>query len=273
MSNTYLLAITCYNCAPQITRVLDKITPEIADLVDEIMVINNRSTDNLEEVVLDYIAKTDRKLATEQAANKIHLYRNADNYSLGGSHKVAFLHGKELGATHVIILHGDDQADAGDIPAMIEAIESGTGEDAPTTVLGSRFNKDSTLVGYDKARIFGNKTLNVAFSALSGKHVEDLGSGLNVFALGDLDEDRYLNFADKLTFNFELLLDLLDRDVSFAYHPIMWREEDQVSNARNFNIASTAMKNLLRWRFARSSFFGGSKTATDYRTEEVLPCS
>lgn len=257
MSNTYLLAITCYNCAPQITRVLEKISSEIEGKMTQIMVIDNRSTDDLQQVVKAYIES--------QPETKVHLYENAENYSLGGSQKVAFLHGQKLGMTHVIILHGDDQADPRDILDLLNVVESGKA----STVLGSRFSGGSKLIGYDWKRIFGNKVLNVLFTVVTGHRVKDLGSGLNVFALSDLDENRYLNFADRMTFNIELLLDLIDRKVDFTFCPITWREEDQVSNARNFNIAWTAFKNLTAWKFDRKRFFCGQHKASDYITIEV----
>ncbi len=255
--NTYLLAITCYNCEPQIGRVLGKITPELATRMNEIMVIDNRSEDSTAETALSE--------ARSGRLPNLHVYRNEQNYSLGGSHKVAFLHAKQIGATHVVILHGDDQADPADIPALLAAVESGR----CTTALGSRFNRESRLFGYDWKRIFGNRVLNVVYTVLTLRHVEDLGSGLNIFAVDDMDMDRLLNFADRLTFNFELLLDLIDRKVRFAYVPITWREEDQVSNARNFNVAWTAFRNVCHWRFRRKTFFGGPKTSKDYVTVEV----
>lgn len=257
MNNSYLLAITCYNCAPQITRVLDAIPAEVECEMVEVMVIDNRSTDDLQQVVKEYIESN--------PGTKVHLYENSENYSLGGSQKIAFLHGQNMSVTHVIILHGDDQADPADIPQMTAIIEEGEA----TTVLGSRFNKGSKLIGYDKKRVWGNKVLNALFTIVTGRHVEDLGSGLNIFALGDLDEDRYLNFADKMTFNIELLLDLIDRKVNFVFAPIAWREEDQVSNARNFNIAWTAFKNLISWKFDRKRFFRIGKKPSDYVTIEV----
>lgn len=256
--NTYLLAITCYNCAPQICRVLDKIEDNLASQFQEIMIIDNRSTDQLEETVRAYLEQ--RKL------ENVHLYKNIYNYSLGGSHKVAFNHAKKMDASHVVVLHGDDQADPHDIPPMLQMVEQGD----CNTVLGSRFNKKSILSGYDFKRIVGNRTLNKVFSIFTGRHVEDLGSGLNVFALSDMDESRYLNFADRLTFNIELLLDLIDRKVKYEHYPIHWSETDQVSNARNISVAWTAFKNLLSWRFARNRFFGGNAVSDSYKTIRVI---
>jgi hypothetical protein len=123
------------------------------------------------------------------------------------------------------------------------------------------------LQGYDWKRIWGNRVLNIAYTLLTGRKCVDLGSGLNVFALNDLDERTYLEFADKLTFNFELLLDLIKRKVKFAYVPITWREEDQVSNARNFSIAKTAATNLLRWRLGLFKY-PQTKQPDDYRCVE-----
>jgi dolichol-phosphate mannosyltransferase len=86
--------------------------------------------------------------------------------------------------------------------------------------------------------------------------------------LRDLDKKTYLQFADKLTFNYEMLLDLIRRKVNFTYLPITWREEDQVSNARNFNIFKTALANLFSWRFGKQ--YEQIKKSDDYKCKEVL---
>jgi len=125
-------------------------------------------------------------------------------------------------------------------------------------------------VGYDWKRIFGNRVLNFVYTITTFRKCEDLGSGLNLFALSDLDENTYLDFADKLTFNFELLLDLIKRQINFAYVPITWREEDQISNARNFNIAKIAFINLIQWRFSSNQIRQAQHSTKDYRCEEVL---
>lgn len=255
--NKILVAIPAYNCGKQITRTLDEIDDKLLDRVEEIIVIDNQSTDNMPEMVKKYQKEG-------RLGNKLHLFRNVNNYNLGGSHKVAFLHAKDRGYSHVIILHGDNQAKSDEANQLIDFLENNTEHQ---TILGSRFNKKSTLIGYDKKRIFGNKVLNVIYSLLTFRNCEDLGSGLNLFALSDLNEKTYLQFADKLTFNYELLLDLIKRKVNFAYFPITWREEDQVTNARNFNIFKTALVNLLQWRFGKK--YTTNNKPQDYKSEEI----
>ena len=252
-----LIAIPAYKCAPQITRVLDEIDEKLASRVAEIAVIDNGSPDNTVEKVLEY-KRTGR-------LNHLHVYRNIDNYNLGGTHKVAFLKAESEGFTHVLILHGDNQAKSDEGNLLIDFAETNPDQQ---TVLGSRFSNGSKLHGYDWKRIYGNRILNLIYSVVTLRACKDLGSGLNLFAMRDMDKRTYLEFADKLTFNFELLLDLVKRNVNFAYHPITWREEDQVSNARNWNIFGTALKNLAQWRLGQS--YKQTKTDTDYQCKEVL---
>lgn len=256
-SHKILIAIPSYNCAKQIPRVLNEINKTLLNRVDEIAVIDNGSTDNTVEEALKY--KKSGKLG-----NKLRIYKNVDNFNLGGTHKVAFQKAKHESFTHVIILHGDNQAKSAEANKLIDFMESNPQHQ---TILGSRFSKKSTLIGYDKKRVYGNKVLNTIYSIVALKKLEDLGSGLNLFALSDLNEKTYIQFADKLTFNYELILDLVRRKVNFAYVPITWREEDQVSNARNMNIFKTALSNLSDWKFNRNT--GMNKLVNTYQCTEV----
>lgn len=252
-----LLAIPSYNCANQITRVLSEIDEKLISRVEKIAVIDNGSNDNTDSIALSY--KKDKKL------DKLHVYKNSSNYNLGGTHKVAFLMAEKLGCSHVIILHGDNQAKSDEANMLIDYSLQNPEQQ---TVLGSRFSKKSTLIGYDRRRILGNQVLNTVYSIFTFKKCSDLGSGLNLFALKDLDKSTYLEFADKLTFNYELLLDLIKRKINFGYVPITWREEDQVSNARNWNIFRTALVNLFQWRLGKK--YVPTHTENDYTCTEQI---
>ena len=49
-----MLFIPAYNCEKQIVRVLSQLDTEVMAYIDEVVVINNRSTDGTEEAVLAY---------------------------------------------------------------------------------------------------------------------------------------------------------------------------------------------------------------------------
>ncbi|MNL40994.1 hypothetical protein D3C87_1633790 [compost metagenome] len=78
--------------------------------------------------------------------------------------------------------------------------------------------------------------------------MEDLGSGLNVFNVSSFDLHRVTGYSNGFTFNMDLLLDTIEKRLSFQYSPITWTEFDQVSNARNFKVGWATLKTLLRWR-------------------------
>ena len=112
-----LIAIPAYNCGKQITRTLDEIDDKLLGRVEEIIVIDNQSTDNMPIMVKEY-------QETGRLGDKLHLFRNVNNYNLGGSHKVAFLHAKNKGYSHVIILHGDNQAKSDEANQLIDFMEN-----------------------------------------------------------------------------------------------------------------------------------------------------
>jgi len=229
-----LVFITCYNCEKQIPRVLAQFTPEYADLFNEILVIDNQSTDGTREAAMAG--------ATAMPQYKVTVVQNNVNVNLGGSHKVAFDYAARNGFDYAVILHGDDQ---GRIADIIPHLRSGAHR-AVDFFMGARFLPASKTPGYSPIRIFGNWVFNILFTVLSGRMVYDLGSGLNVFKISALDKHYYTRFPDRLTFNFYFLLWLIYTRKSFTYFPLVWREEDQVSNARLTKIAQTLL--LLVWQ-------------------------
>jgi dolichol-phosphate mannosyltransferase len=233
-----VLAIPAYNCAQQLDRVLNAIDLTLSARFSDILVIDNISSDETVYVALSHKKKI----------KNLRVLRNKHNYSLGGSHKVAFLYAERINATHVAILHGDDQAVAAELHDMLDIAEAQPTIDA---VLGTRFMRGSKLEGYNWKRIAGNRVLNVVYTILTGRRCQDLGSGLNIFKLEIFQDHTYLEFANKLTFNFELLLYLIGKHAKLVFFPITWRESDQVSNARNFNIAKIAFVNIVKWRLGR----------------------
>lgn len=237
-----LLFIPGYNCAPQIVRVLRKLKDLPPGLIAEALVLDNRSNDDTVTAGIGVLPEIEN-LALRVA-------RNRANYGLGGSHKAAFQYANSHGFTHVIVLHGDDQGDIGDIVPILQAGEHRRFD----ACLGSRFMRGSQAPGYSKFRIFGNRVFNLLFSAASGRRVTDLGSGLNIFArsvFADPDLERY---SDDLRFNCYLLLGLVDKRRTFRFFPITWREEDQVSNVRLYSQTVKTLEIVRQYVLSRHSF-------------------
>lgn len=238
-----LLFIPMYNCEKQIIRVLDKIDKEVLKYVNQVLIVNNRSTDEGEKTVGEWITKNKKKVNAT-------LLRNDENYGLGGSHKVAFDYAMKNKYDYVIIMHGDDQ---GDIHDLLPYLESGEYK-KHDCMLGARFIKGSKLVNYSSFRTFGNKVYNLLFSIGTKRKVYDLGSGLNMYSTKMLKDKFYYQFPDNLVFNYCMVMALDYYKQDALFFPISWREEDQVSNVKMFKQATKVLSLLASYVFHKKKF-------------------
>lgn len=253
MQDKILLFIPMYNCQKQITRVLGQLTDEVCSYLSEVIIINNRSTDDGEQVVQDYLKEN--KLPV-----KVSLFRNDDNYGLGGSHKVAFKYAVENDFDYVILLHGDDQGDISNILPYLKNKEYQNYD----CFLGARFIKGSKLQGYSKFRTFGNRVYNALFSIGCGYKVYDLGSGLNMYKVDILKDKFYFKYKDNLVFNYCMVMGQAYYKHKVKFFPIIWREDDQVSNVKMVNQAMVVLKLLGSYIINKKKF------VTDEHRDKII---
>ena len=228
-----LVFIPAYNCAPQIGRVIAQFDhTDVAKAISAILCVDNRST--------DATAKQASKALTACPVEKRFLVRNAENYGLGGSHKVAIDFAKTHGYRHVIVLHGDDQGSIADILPLLHEGE----HERHDALLGARFMLGSKTPGYSLLRTLGNRTFNLLYSLGTGRRLYDLGSGLNHFHTALFEDDFHRKYPDDLTFNYALIMGLAIRKADFRFFPIQWREDDQISNVRLLRQAAKMLRLL-----------------------------
>lgn len=257
-----MLFIPMYNCEKQIVRVLNQLTDEICEYLTQVIVVNNRSTDGGEQAVVDFLQLNKPKVP-------VTLLRNDENYGLGGSHKTAFGYALEHDMDYVVVLHGDDQ---GSIKDLLPYLKDGSYR-RTDCFLGARFKKGSRLPGYSKFRIFGNHVFNVIFSISVGKRIYDLGSGLNMYRVEMLKNDFYHTYPDNLTFNCYMLFALRQYRQTHTFFPIVWREEDQISNVKMTKQAIQTLKMAVGYFFQREKFLqkdARAKAIEKYTAQEVF---
>ncbi len=251
MKDRILLFIPAYNCEKQIIRVLGQLDRDIMKYIEEVIVVNNRSTDSTEEIVKSFIKK--------HGDLPVKLLRNKENYGLGGSHKVAFQYAVSRGFDHVIVLHGDDQGNISDfIPVLRHKIYQ-----KHDAILGARFMRESRLKGYSAFRTFGNYIYNFLFAFVVRKKIYDLGSGLNMYSVKSLENGYYMKFPDNLMFNYIMILASEYYDQDICFFPISWREDDQVSNVKMLDQALKVLKMLFAY------YHDPSVITEDYRDKKT----
>lgn len=258
-----LLFIPMYNCENQIVRVLSQLDTKILNYLSEIIIVNNRSTDQGEQRVMEY-------LISHAFSIPVRLLRNNENYGLGGSHKVAFNYALKNKFDYLIVLHGDDQ---GNISDLLPILENKIYEKYDCC-LGSRFMKGSTLPGYSKFRTFGNHVYNLLFSISTLQRVKDLGSGLNLYNVNMLKKHFYMKYSDTLMFNCYMLLANSYFKFKVYFFPISWREDDQVSNVKLFSQAIKTFKIATGYLFSNKKKymhrdFRDNQTIKKYGAKEI----
>jgi glycosyltransferase involved in cell wall biosynthesis len=235
MKKNILLAIPCFNCLKQISNLIDELENKILKNISQILILDNCSSDGTLDTILE-------KIKNRKDLNKFIIAQNYSNYGLGGSHKSIFNYSIKENFSHTIILHGDKQAKTSELLKFIDIIENLDSDlDA---ILGSRFMLGSKLIGYSKLRTFGNICLNLIYSFYLFNFISDLGSGLNLYNNKMLKKINYLKFDDQFTFNMDLLLSMI-KNFKTKYIPITWIEEDQVSNAKTFQVGWLTLKKLF----------------------------
>jgi dolichol-phosphate mannosyltransferase len=230
---TFILVIPTFNCAIQIQRLLNSMLKCRIDIFREILIIDNGSVDDTVHVAKKIIGET---------GLDIKLFQTKENQSLGGTHKLAFEYAIQNQYDFIAIMHGDDQAEIHDLLDMCN-LASMSGLDH--SILGSRFSRQSKRINYNPKRTLGNILLNTLYSLRFRRVIKDLGSGLNLFCVNQIKNIDYKLFANSLTFNYELLISMINNKNKFHFFPITWKEEDQNSNAKNFYVFFTALTLLF----------------------------
>jgi glycosyltransferase involved in cell wall biosynthesis len=242
MKNKILLFIPIYNCENQIIRVINKLNKDVLSRFSEVLVVNNRSSDNSEAAAVNALKKV--------RGCKVTLLRNLNNYGLGGSHKVAFSYALNNGYGYCAVLHGDDQ---GNIYDILPSLDSGEHKKFDC-LLNSRFMPNSSRVGYSKLRIFGNLCFNFLFSIASKKVQWDLGSGLCCYSKKFLEAKVVEMCSDDLTFNYTLQLYAASKKIKQKFFPSRWVEDDQISNVKLFKQTWKMIKILFLFIFRKKYF-------------------
>lgn len=175
--------IMTYNCASLVGEAYSRIPKE---LFDSIICVDDGSTDNSVEVV--------HKLGIPVFT---HSHTGYGGNLLFGLHKAL-----ELGATHMIELHGDGQYDLSVVPIAIERLRSGC-----DLILGNRFYDmfQPLRDGMDIARYLGNIFLSTIARIGLGISTRDLFPGFRAYSRRFVETLDASDNSQDYFFSFEII--------------------------------------------------------------------
>lgn len=227
-----------YNCENYISRAISSFGLSHFQIFEKVILIDNASTDESLKIAKSAV---NRHFLSE----KFVLLKNRENYGLGGSFKVGLERAASYGYSHLCFFHGDGQARLADINQFVEAFKENP---QCSAVMGSRFMTASQREGYSFQQTAANYFFNLLYSFFTRKWISDIGSGLNVYRVTDLNLSFVKQLSNHFVFNAELLLGLISQRKEIIFVPISWKNTGLKTLSKNFAVAKKIFVILLSWR-------------------------
>ena len=159
------------------------------DWVDEIILVDDKSTDNTVELARDLPA---------------HVVWHPHNVGYGGNQKTCYLEALQRGADVVVMLHPDGQYEPSLIPQMVGPILRGEAD----FVLGSRLLEPGMALaeGMPRWKYIANRALTAVENRLLGTHLSELHTGYRAYSRRLLLEVPFLRNALDFSFDTEMIM-------------------------------------------------------------------
>ena len=233
--------IPCYNVENSIRGVLNSFSQRTLQEVNQILAVDNCSKDRTFDILKE------AKGLKETLGRKLVIIKNAENYGLGGSQKIAYQYFLDNGFTHFIIVHGDGQGDGEAIVRnFFKVFDQQPDIDV---ILASRFISGGDTSSYNHLRTVGNWVFNVITFVCTGYWMTDAGTAVIFYRTAILKDVPFADLTNSFQFNPELniLLHAL-KGVKIKEIPLSWKDSEDASNIRALDYCWTLLKILVGYR-------------------------
>lgn len=238
----FAIYIPAYNAAATLPRVLERISPQMKAAAEEIMVIDNHSSDNT------YVVAVDMKQT--QGLYNMQVIRNERNEGYGGSQKIAYQRAIDRGFKGIAMLHGDAQY----APELLENLLKPIVDGKADMVFGSRFTGNPLAGGMPIHRYWGNRVLTGIQNLLLGTKLSEFHSGYRIYSVDALKKIPFHRFSSDYHFDTEIIIALVDRGLRIVEMPIPTHYGDEENYVNIWKYGMDVLISTITYYFHRKGW-------------------
>jgi glycosyltransferase involved in cell wall biosynthesis len=231
--------IVAYNALTTLGKVLRRITPEVWQNVEQVVVFDDASPDATFELAVGIQALTNLP--------KLRVIRHERNLGYGGNQKAGYQYFIENGFDIVVLLHGDGQY----APELLSHMYAPLVRGEADAVFGSRMMKDyggPLKGGMPFYKYIGNRLLTMFENRALGLDLTEFHSGYrayNVHALAQIKLDKLTN---DFHFDTEIIIKLHHQNFRILEVPIPTFYGDEVCHVDGIKYAKSIVRAVHRYK-------------------------
>jgi len=249
-SQKIVVVMPAYNAE----KTLERTVAEIPALVDEIIVVDDRSTDGT---------------ALEAERLGLHTIRHEKNRGYGGNQKTCYLEALQRGADVVVMVHPDYQYTPKLIPALAHCITSGLYDVA----LGSRILGGKALQGgMPLYKYIANRFLTATENLLIGQKLSEYHTGYRAFSRRVLQTLPLNENDDDFVFDNQMLVQAAHfgfRIAEVTCPTLYFEEASSINFSRSVKYGMGVLGTALQSRLGRMGLIKPAFLSADGR--KLLP--
>lgn len=215
MNKRISLLIPAFNSEKKISNIFKKLRFN-SDSYDEIIIVNDGSTDNTKTKLIEKLKDINKK--TQLISHK-------RNYGYGGAQKTLFKYFLKRTGDIAVLIHADGQYPIEKIGEIVKPIQKNTAD----IVLGSRFRGKAKKGNMPVIKFIGNRILTFIENLVLGSKLSEFHTGFRAYSrkvLESIDFDKYSNYYD---FDSQILFDCFSKGFQIKEIPIKSRYGDEIS--------------------------------------------
>ena len=238
------ILIPVKNEEDNISNIIDNIEKRLFNLNYEVLFVNDFSTDNTVEIINNY----------KNLKKNIEIVHNKKE-GLGEAIKngIKFSKGEYLS---IIMCDGSDDID--DLKKYVEIIK----KENLDAVFGSRFLRNSKIIGYPKFKLFLNRIFNYFVSLIYVNKYNDFTNAFKIYKKSVLLEIEPI-VSESFNVFLELPLKIINRRFKYKVVPINWLGREQGVSKFKFNELRSKYIFTLIYCFAEKILLLNKKNKID----------